>query len=862
MNHSTNNPTYIAHVRSSDGAVQTLQTHLFETAALTKSLAAKIGLAHCGEIIGLLHDFGKFSSEFQRYIRQDTNDFDVDFGSGNHQRYQRGDVDHSTAGAMCIAKVLAKALKGGQTQLLSDVLFLCIASHHSGLIDVVNADDEFVLDKRKQKPHDKTHFDEIIKNPHANKILQSMTLQQLLAAHNEFKALIDGVLAEQIHDRQKDFYVGFVVRLLFSCLIDADRTNSIAFENPKQRHELEFHKPDWQWAIDKVEAKYKSFDKRQEFAKHQGFEQKQALGEPSMAEPDNCQTSRTQHINAQRQKVAQTCLQMAQSKQGIFSLTVPTGGGKTLASLRFAVNHAKLHDLDRIIFVIPFTSIIEQNAKEVREIFSGEGTYGEQSAYDWVLEQHCNIEPDVQTWQSKLVMDSWNKPIIFTTMVQFLESCFAGGTKGVRRLHQLTNSVIVFDEIQTLPITCYHLFCNAVNFLTTHAKTTAVLCTATQPILHRLPLVHEGVLHTPTEIVGDQSALNELFDVLKRVQIHDCSQKPQSLEEMTDFVVQKAQTFDDVLVIVNTKAWARQLYQSVAQVYQRGKVFHLSTSQCANHRKQLLAQIKNRLAQRLPTIVISTQLIEAGVDISFHSVVRFVAGLDSVLQAAGRCNRHGELFDGAKGEKGQVFLIQPDKENLSRLKTIEHGKACMLTILQKLAMPENKDKDLLEPRLMAAYFSNFVSSGAMKKLSVYPVDNYSMMTYLSGLPKHNDNKERYKLRQQPKLYQSFMAAGKAFQAIDAPTKAVIAPFGEEGKALITKLCEFVSKPKDANFYALFAQVQGLSVNVFAHEFAALEKSQALTDIDETGLMVLDERFYDDEYGLNLTGDGKMTCEIW
>lgn len=839
MTLSPNQKQYIAHVRKSDGAKQSLLDHLTGTAELAKQFANKIGLPLSGELIGLVHDLGKYSDDFQIYIKSATGIFNPDIDDEYvDTKGLKGKIDHSTAGGQWLIESLKNfnhPIKDGKTRengdLLAQILGLCVVSHHSGLIDIVDLSETAILKKRLKKSEQDAHCIEAKLNAEKQQLFDNLGADWQKHIVKEFNTmfmpLIHQFHKKQISQTEYDFYTGFLVRVLFSCLIEADRSNSIAFEYPTQSHELTFIRPNWQIAIDKVEQRYQSFAKNTD----------------------------SHPINIQRNLIAQTCLENAQKPQGIFSLTVPTGGGKTLSSLRFAVHHAKQHNLDRIIFIIPFTSIIEQNANEVRKILEDEGFEG-----SWVLEQHSNLESDIQTWQSKLIADNWNAPIVFTTMVQFLESCFGSGTKGVRRLHQMTNAVLVFDEIQTLPINCYHLFINAINFLSTFGKTTTILCTATQPVLDKLStkdaIKNRGILHTPTEIIGNDDVLKTLFDTLKRVEIHDHTQTALDETAVNDFVLDNFDKFKSTLVIVNTKAWAMQIYQSLKNKVDSEAIFHLSTGQCAKHRKDLIKQIKDRLKNNLSTLVISTQLIEAGVDISFKSVVRFLAGLDSILQAAGRCNRHGEMMDdNNQSVKGQVFVITPTSENLQKLPTIQHGKTTMQHLFYKLSLPENRDKSLLHPEMVSTYFTHFYQYQYDEM--VYPIDKqHNLLTLLSlGDKRANQNEERLKNGQFPQLWQSFMTASKAFKAIDAPTKAIVVPYGDEGKDLITDLCGV--QVKDANFYKLVKKAQAFSVNVFPFMFDILDKAKALTPVADTGIIVLDEKFYDEVMGLNPNGDSQM-----
>ncbi len=859
-----NSKRFIAHVRQGDGAEQLLYDHLTGTAEIAKKLATKIGLPLSGELIGLVHDLGKYSQAFQTYIR-DCVKYDnyKKFGLDEDEEAElllgskpkRGSVDHSTAGAIYLynqfqgltSLLKQTKLKVEQGQLLADILFICVASHHSGMVNVVDSSGNPYLENRKSKGEERSHYQESLDNAKSNTLFNHLADNINKATISEFSKAIKRIINDNTNegsiaqdkpykDKQIDFYIGFYARLLFSCLIDADRSNSIAFEYPDQAHLLDYQRPDWQLAIDKVENLYQSFAS-------------QSKGKPLSP------------INKQRNRIAKTCYDAGQSQQGIYTLTVPTGGGKTLASLRFAVQHAKRHNLDRIVYIIPFTSIIEQNAQEVRDILEEklpDGSY----VGDWVLEQHSNLEPDVQTWQSKLIMDNWNAPIVFTTMVQFLESCFGGGTKGVRRLHQLSRAVLIFDEIQTLPINCYYLFCNAINFLTQYANTTAVLCTATQPVLNQLPIKQNGSLNPATEIVGDRSQLAELFDTLKRVDIHDHTEQSQDLDRLTKYISENFAEFGSTLVIVNTKAWASDLYKQLSPELSSEVLFHLSTGQCARHRKDLLSTIRKRLKEGLPTLVISTQLIEAGVDVSFKSVVRFLAGLDSIAQASGRCNRHGEMRNTeGKSMKGQVFIVKPDKESLSKLPTIKLGKDLMENvILPTLAKPKNADKHLLDPDIMDQYFAGFYQTDHAEKQMAYPVDNMNtIFGWLSNnktnIAVNNDNEQRLQKGQFPKLWQSFMEAGKAFKAIDAPTKAVIVPYSQEGRNLITAL--YGTQANNKEFYKLAREAQQYSVNIFPFMLDKLIEADAINQVRDTGILTLSEAFYDDQMGLKIEGDSKL-----
>ena len=824
---------YIAHVRKADGQPQSLQTHLTETATIAKSLAAKLDLDQAGELLGLMHDFGKYSQDFQEYIKSVTgiNPDADDYILPNGKK-----IDHSSAGAQWVYRELRKFGKSehgdkikdnGIGELCGQILGLCIASHHGeGLIDCLDDGGNAVWKKRFEKADELTHLAECEQK--ADEVVQQKTHE--LAGENLIRSLLNTVkpiLSNQtINNKIKEFYLGCMTRFLFSCLIDADRINSSDFELEAQKEVRRLtEKPDWQTAIDQLEAKLAGFENRYP-------------------------------IDEIRRRISDDCLKRAADSQGIYTLTVPTGGGKTLASLRYALHHAQKHNLDRIIYIIPYTSIIDQNAQAVREILGEEGE-------DWVLEHHSNLEPEKQSWQDKLLSENWDKPIVFTTMVQFLDAWFGGGTRGARHIHPMTNAVLIFDEIQTLPVKCVHLFCNVLNWLTAFGKSTAVLCTATQPLLgesglqnfpegKRESIAARGLLKQPAhaEIMGEHQDLDKLFADLSRVEIRFNEKAGGwNVEEAGAFLLEQFQTTPSCLFIVNTKKWAQELYQYCKeQNVPLEALFHLSTHQCAAHRKAIFDTIKARLKNKQPVICISTQLIEAGVDISMACVIRALGGLDSIAQAAGRCNRHGE-----KDGKGQVWVLNLQEQDFTRiLPDIQAGKTHTERVFRDFV-----GQDILQPVAMERYFEYyFYQRSDEMSYSVKNSATGSLLDWLSDNalnPYGEKNNKRSKPL--PLLMQSFKSAGRAFQAIDAPTRAVIVPYGE-GAKLIAKLCGEWD-PKE--MYDAKKKAQRYSVNVFPNVWDKLQKENALHEtIEGSGIYYLKERYYNDEFGLSLDETSDMT----
>lgn len=826
---SIDKPAFVAHVRG-DNKIQSLETHLWNVSRLAAELAAKFGLAPHGELIGLLHDLGKYSEAFQVYIQSVSGllnqDEDEEFVDAIGLK---GKIDHSTSGAQFIWEELKG--KGALDAAVGQVLALCIASHHSGLIDCLTSplgrptENGFI--KRMNKPDAKTHLQEALGKADAKLLADAralLTSTELTQAILGWDESIRGKTGSNLESPVCQHQFGLLVRALFSCLIDADRIDTADFEHPgRARGRQHGNYASWETLIERLERHLAGI-------------------------------TPTQPIDDLRRDISQHCLDAASRDTGIYTLTVPTGGGKTLASLRFALRHAAIHQLDRIIYVIPFTSIIDQNAEVVRRILEPEGA----EAGSIVLEHHSNLTPEEQSWRSKILSENWDAPVVYTTTVQLLETLFGAGTRGARRMHQLANAVLIFDEVQTLPVNCVHLFNNAINFLADFCKTTVVLCTATQPLLNRVD-ASKGAIRIPSgnELMRD---VHQLFDDLKRVEVLN-RRKPGgwTQEEIATLAFEQIESVGSCLVIVNTKKAAQAEYR-LCRMHPPAAVFHLSTSMCPAHRKARLNEIRSRLDAKppLPTLCISTQLIEAGVDVDFGAVIRYTAGLDSIAQAAGRCNRNG------RAKQGLVHVVNPriEDENLDKLPDIRIGRDKAEGVLNDYEVdPEKFGKNPIGPEAMAEYYRNYFFARA-DEMS-YPVSRNALGrddTLLNLLSRNTLAVNDYArtMRRAPEIYlrQSFMAAAKAFKAIDAPTRGVIVAYGGEGKAIINALCAAYLPDKE---FDLLRRAQQYSVNVLPPLLEVLTKAEVLKEVQEgTGILYLaDSRYYSEEFGLTDTPEGLM-----
>ena len=808
---------YIAHTQ------QSLEEHLWGVAELAKIHAKKIGMGNYGELMGLLHDLGKYSAEFQKYITDAIKKDDPQFNPDEDEEFEdptgkKGKIDHSTAGAQFLS---CKNGSSNAHKILGQILSLCLVSHHSGLINCLTSDNSGTWDsysRRLSKNDNKTHREECAKN------IDKHILERINAilADKSFTKPFEGKCRDIVCASPEtnplsmvaQFQLGLLVRFLFSALIDADRQDTADSEKPKTaQYRLQGKYKSWSKLIERLENKYKTIETKN-------------------------------RVDEIRKEISIHCLHAAKRPEGLFSLTVPTGGGKTLASLRFALGHSEKRGMDRIIYVIPFTSIIDQNAQVVREILEPEDC--PEDAGKIVLEHHSNIGADAQSWKEKLLTENWDAPVVYTTMVQFLEALFGAGTRGARRMHQLAKAVIVFDEIQTLPIKCVHLFNNAINFLVNQCGSSVVLCTATQPLLGSVDEKKGALkLSEKNELMPD---VGKLFVDLKRVHVHDCRKLPGwTYSEIASLAVVQVEKNGSCLVVVNTKKAARLIFDEAKR--DGFEIFHLSTGMCPTHRKGTLKTIRQRLSDNKPILCVSTQLIEAGVDVDFRSVVRMLAGLDSIAQAAGRCNRHGSP------EIGNVFIINPLEEKLDYLKDIGVGKEKTNRVLDDYKSdPSKYGNDIIGPQMLEWYYQNYFYK--QKEEMAYKVsakacgrdDTLLNLLSTNALALLREDLKRNVLRQ------SFMTASQLFRSIDAPTRSVIVKYDKEGSELVGQLCAAFAVEKQ---YALIKKAQQYSVNLYPHEFEKLKKQNAFYRVQEgTEIFYLDNQYYSRITGISFEPVGR------
>jgi len=645
-------------------------------------------------------------------------------------------VDHSTAGAVEINK---------NFDYFGKLLAYCIAGHHGGLPDGGSKSDtaiEVTLNgrlKREKQLNDYSVFDTEIN-----------VADFLPAIPPNIKPLNKG-----------GFSLAFYIRMIYSCLVDSDFLDTEAFMNNEIDRSNDY---DFKALNKKVNAYVKTFKNKE------------------------------REINKKRTEILNNCIEKSKLGKGLYTLTVPTGGGKTVSSFAFAINHLIKHDMDRIIYVIPYTSIIEQTGKIFKDILGNDSVLEHHSSFDF------NNNEDLILNKLKLSTENWDIPIVVTTNVQFFESLFANKSSRCRKLHNMSNSVIIFDEAQMLPTQFLTPCIMAISELVKNYKSTCVLCSATQPALKdKFP---EAI--KINEICENTEDLYQFFRRTKVV-----NRGKMQVEQLTE----ELNSCNQALCIVNSKKHAIEIYSKL----NAENSFHLSTRMCPKHRNKVLSEIKKRLENGQPCKVVSTQLIEAGVDVDFPVVYRSMAGIDSIVQAGGRCNREGKL------EIGIINIFEPESVYTKNMPT---------TIQLPIKVAENivaRFEDILSPQAIKAYFEElYMFKGGM------------------GLDINNVFNEMEKGAEDFNFNFNFKQVAEKFKLIDENTIPVIVDIDDKSKELINKL-RFADEYKKT-----LRAIQPYIVNVYENEFMKMFGANLL-DVIKEGIYVLrDTSKYKENTGLEFT----------
>ena len=726
---------------------QTLDEHLEGTAKRAAVFADSFSSSAFGRIVGLLHDIGKSRKGFQSYLRRCNGMDDV--------QNDDGDYSHSGAGACWLcdnAGVLGKALA------------YCVAGHHAGLPDWSGGEkpDGALIQRLRNE----------------SSVLEEPQVRDWIEDHGG--AWQNGKGAMPFKFSPDDSSLSFWIRMMYSCLVDADFLDTEAFIDSSRSA---------------IRMKPKSLGDLSGLFFRQ-LDEKQ-LSAPSTA------------VNKLRAEIRSACECAAELGPGFFSLTVPTGGGKTLSGTAFAFKHALRHRLKRIIYVIPYTSIIEQTADILRDFLGPEN----------VLEHHSNFDPEKETPQSRLASENWDASVIVTTAVQFFESLYACKSSRCRKLHNIAESVVILDEVQLLPTKLLLPCVEALRQLTSHYRTSVVLSTATQL---DLPGIDSAAVR---EMIPSSM---DLYRRLKRTEIEFPAdlEKRRSWEEIASELFE----YEQVLCIVNTRRDCHDLFVKMPQ-----GTIHLSASMCGEHRSKVISEIKNKLANGESVRVVSTQLVEAGVDVDFPVVYRAFAGLSSVAQSAGRCNREGRLACNGR----VVVFIPPEK---TPVKDLRDGEYAMMDLLDINGGIDPDDASSY-PKYFNALHSRVHDMGTAfeRWLGVYVPKGC-----LTGA----------RTRAEPLHYQ-FRGASSAFKMIDGAAQVLVVVRYGKSDALIKSLCD-VGPKRD-----IMRRLQRFTVSVPCGSLNALLEKGLIEELrvppckeTPSGIFVqTTPSAYREDIGFDLFGDG-------
>lgn len=732
---------YYAHSREgvTKAEWQPLIDHLSNTSEIAAELGRDAGISELARVAALLHDLGKYSEAFQRRLE------------GASRR-----VDHSTAGAQALMRQFPH-------HPIATLLAYSIVGHHAGLPDYGDATD--VENQGTLVSRLKTRLQDY--SGHRGEID--------LAEINLPKRLLVRPIPEP-----RFYSIAFLVRMVYSALVDADFMETETYMNGGER----------------PRGGYASI----------------ATLCGALNEKLRRFRNPTTPINRKRTEILRSCIDKAECEQGLFTLTVPTGGGKTLSSMAFALNHAVKHSLERIIYVIPYTSIIEQNAAVFKELLGEENVLEHHANFDWerLKDRHRDSPGDMTNNAAiklKLAAENWDIPIVVTTNVQFFESLYAHQSSRSRKVHNTAKSVIIFDEAQMLPLGYLKPCLTAIRELVTNYGVSAVFCTATQPRLERflddLPI---------TELASNPA---DLYGFFKRVQVKHVG----VMDDET--LVERMRAGDQALCIVNTRKHARGLYRMLADRVPAEDVFHLSTLMCPTHRKETIAEIRTRLSEGAPCQVVSTQIMEAGIDVDFPVGYRSMAGLDSIIQAAGRVNRENR-----RTEISELIVFEVDSEFVRRLPGyIKQGGDITREVFRQ-------HDDPASIKAMAAYFDR-----------LYDVQGDNALDVKRILAHFDIGAVQFEFR----------SASEKFRLIEDNALPVIIPYDDRARHLLERL-------KESEYPgSLMRQLQLYTVSIYEREFLALEDVGLIDIYTGTYAVLNDTRHYSGETGLvipeNTGGEG-------
>ena len=794
---------YNAHIRKEGESekIQTLEEHIRNTGKYAGMALKEVGLYATAYLSGLLHDMGKATETFQDYLRR----------ASNGETVRKGSVNHTFAGVRFLLTQYKMDSKWGEYgPMTAELIAYAVGAHH-GLFDCIDENGKSGFEHRLEKEN--IHYNEAI----ANYLDECATKEEVDRwfgkAVKEVETFFAAFLKKvKVSDRSEiSFYVGLLERLLVSAVMDGDSSDTGEFMSDFPHISelpLEERKANWGKMLARIENKLGELPKEKEIQKARG-------------------------------NISDICRSAAEKQGGVYRLNVPTGGGKTLCSLRYAVAHAEKYGKNRIIFTSPLLSILNQNAKEIRKYVQDD---------EAILEHHSNIIHPTEEYDtfnlSELLTATWQKPIIITTLVQLLNTMFDGGRGSIRRFHALSGSVIVIDEVQTVPFHLMSLFHLTVTFLAEACGATVILCSATQPCT-------EAAAHPIAAMVGDLVAHNpDLWNVFKRtcLQDMDCM----DVDELADFTETIMEEADSLLIVCNKKQEAETLYRRFSE--EKFHKYYISAAMCTAHRQKILDEVKMitddiqnnglRLGQK-KVICVSTQVMEAGVDLSFDRSIRLLAGMDSAIQTAGRQNRNGKYL-----QPVPAYLIPWKGEDLRYLPEIQWEKNAVLALLEEFhRKPENFKNDLMSDEAISYYYRQLyrkeipgeIQDGPVKK---YDTTLYSLLSenvkFLSAAPGEADGSYA--------LNQAFQTAGTCFKVFEQNTEDVLVPYGK-GRDLITELVS-LSLPYDLlKVKRILEEAKPYTISIYEWQKRCLEARGALITLCQGEILALQEGIYHEILGL-------------
>ncbi len=790
----------LAH-KDNRGNKQSLEKHSFNVAVQARESAQVIEQGDILFLLGLFHDLGKASIAFQDKLEKHPN---------KH-------VDHSSAGASYLFQKIQTCLKQSSIPLADRVLFQEISAYvisaHHGMYDILLEDEgvqaeQFAFNKLRHR------MIECMKNDSYQEdiLVFAQELEDELSTfgYKDLNDLIEKSFANYQQawcklnwsdESEKEYYSSCFIRMYLAFLKNADILDTInayglLIEPLKDEEKQKLNES----YLEAIERKYRSF------------------------------SHPTTSLNEIRSQIGERVKSRGEKDStGIYRLDLPTGAGKTNLSMRYAFHQLLDQNKSRCFYITPFLSVLEQNASEIRKVIGEVG----------VLEHHSNVvkqtadNDEKEAAMSDYLIESWDSQTVLTSMVQFFQTLFKTKSANIRRFSSLANSVLILDEVQSLPIEVTTLFNLTMNFLNKVMNTTIILCTATQPAYDSTAIKHKlsygGKNGEATDIV---ELTHDEKEVFSRTELRKFDENNQNskLSDLVDFVLENDES---ILAIFNTKKTVDKFYMMLEGLTDR-PIYQLSTNMCAQHRLDIISEIKQHLKKRIPIICISTQLIEAGVDIDFNRVIRSYAGVDSIVQASGRCNREG------KRDKGQVTLVNltAEEENLSRLKEIKAKKDATEHIIHKISSPI--EMSLLNRDFFEYYYAN--NQGSMD----YPLSHgESVYDYLSI----NSYQDRNNFK--GKLKQAFKTAGLKMNLINNDTIGVLVPYGDaiEKLLVLEELCEYdyPSVEDYQTIKALLKELQPFTVNVRKHD-QVLEATKPYLNGQ---IQILSDGYYDDKKGITL-----------